>query len=103
MTKFKNFLLGELGEDLDVELVNRLNMKLFFVVQSLDQNKENKKNKSSSSHFNTSVSEAKVEYSINDLILATDKELAGKIFSMDKTLSGQNIDEMVGKDFNFKN
>lgn len=60
------------------------------------------KKKSSSSNYNTSVSETKIEYSINDLIAATDKDLAGKIFSMDKTLSGQNIDEMVGKDFNFK-
>ena len=79
-----------------------MNKKLFFVVQSLDQNKNQLKKKSSSSNYNTSVSETKIEYSINDLIAATDKDLAGKIFSMDKALSGQNIDEMVGRDFDFK-
>jgi len=42
------------------------------------------------------VSDGKVEYSINDLIEATDKELAGKVFSMDKSLSGKTMDEMIG-------
>ena len=38
MTRFKNFLLGEVGVNMEVELVNRLNMKLFYIVQSMDQN-----------------------------------------------------------------
>ena len=42
MTKFKNFLLNEAGQDQETSyLVNRLNMKLFYVVQSLDKEKGN--------------------------------------------------------------
>ena len=38
MTKFKNFLLNEAGQDKETTyLVDRLNMKLFYVVQSLDK------------------------------------------------------------------
>ena len=44
-----------------------------------------------------------MEYSINDLIVATDKDLIGKVFSMDRTLSSKKMDEMVGEDFDFKN
>ena len=104
MTSFKNFLLGEKGlasAEPDKELMDRLDMKLFFVIQKFDQNTSHVK-KSSSSQFNTQVSDGKFEYSINDLIKATDKELNGKIFTMDKALSGKNMDDMVGKDFDFK-
>ena len=32
MTKFKNFLLGDPGANMEAELINRLNLKLFYVV-----------------------------------------------------------------------
>ena len=35
--------------------------------------------------------------------MAEDKELLGKVFTMDKTLSGKKMDEMIGVDFDFKN
>ena len=44
-----------------------------------------------------------MEYSINEIIMAEDKELLGKVFTMDKTLSGKKMDEMIGVDFDFKN
>lgn len=36
------------------------------------------------------------------MIEARDIDLVGKIFTMDKMLSGQKLDEMVGRDFDFK-
>ena len=101
LTPYKNFLLAQLEDDfVEDEMINRLERKMFYVVQNLDNKKQQK---SSSSNHNTSASESKVEYSINDLIAAADKDLFGKIFTMDKALTGQKMDDLVGKDFNFKN
>ena len=105
MSPFGNFLLGNNADKLNIDFSTRMDTKMFFVVQSMDQDNKSKKeqrSKSNSSNHYTSVSELKIEYSINDLIAATDKDLAGKIFSMDKTLSGQNIDEMIGNNIEFK-
>ena len=41
ITDFKNFLLNELVDDADEQMNDRLNMKMFYVVQSLNQNKTN--------------------------------------------------------------
>ena len=55
----------------------------------IDFTKKKKKISNSSSYSPSSVnSDEKVEYSINDLLEISDNELAGKIFTFDKSLQG---------------
>jgi hypothetical protein len=66
-----------------------------------EMTKGSKKNKKASSqsdhskHSSEKSKQTKIEYSINDLIVLTTKELSSKIFTFDRRIATQDLTKMV--------
>ena len=83
-----------------------MNDKLFFVIKNAQTDNKNKPKSSSSNNITnqnqTISSDSRTEFSLNDLLNSKDSDLNEKIFTLDKTLQGKSMDEMMGEDGYFK-